>query len=180
MIGIKAEPVAPYDEWVETKDYHTKEIADMGKFEHGYPFMKWKNMNSDGTPGQSSGFVDTDWPVYRYADALLMLAECELRGATVSGSMTGKAAFDAVRARAGMAPIALTETNILEERARELCQEGHRRSDLIRFGKYTKGYNWAWKGGNVNGQDVADHFVLFPIPNSDLNSNKKLDQNTGY
>ena len=177
--GKSPEPLKPFAEWAKEK-YHTKDIADMSKFEHGYPLMKWKNMNSDGTPGQSNGFVDVDWPVYRYADALLMLAECELRGATVGGSVSGKAAMDAVRARSGMAPIALTEANLLEERARELFQEGHRRSDLIRFGKYTKGYNWAWKGGNVNGQDISDHFVLFPIPNSDMNSNANLVQNSGY
>lgn len=177
--GKNPEPLKTFEEWTEGK-YHTKDIADMGKFENGYPLMKWKNMNSDGTPGQSNGFVDTDWPVYRYADALLMLAECELRGATISGSMNGKAALDAVRNRAGMAPITLNETNLLEERARELYQEGHRRSDLIRFGKYTKGYNWAWKGGNVNGQDIADHFALFPIPTSDLNSNSNLEQNGSY
>lgn len=177
--GKSPDPLKPFDEWVDGK-YHTKDIADMGKFENGYPIMKWKNMNSDGTPGQSNGFVDVDWPVFRYADALLMLAECELKGATVSGNMTGKAAFDAVRARSNMAPIALNETNLLEERARELFQEGHRRSDLIRFGKYTKDYNWAWKGGNPNGQNIADHFALFPIPNSDMNANANLVQNAGY
>lgn len=176
------EPVKPFDEWMKLKEKerHTKEIADMSTYANGYPPMKWRNVNSDGTPGQSSGFVDTDWPVYRYADALLMLAECELKGAAVSGGMTGKQAFDAVRARAGMSPIELTEQNLLDERGRELFQEGHRRSDLIRFGKYTSGYNWAWKGGNVIGQDLPAHFDLFPIPSSDKNANSNLEQNPGY
>lgn len=171
--------IEDFDTWA-VKKRHTKEIADLSTFENGYPMMKWRNVNSDGTPGQSTGFVDTDWPVYRYADALLMLAECELKGASVKGSMTGKQAFDAVRARAGMSPIALDENNLIDERARELFQEGHRRSDLIRFGKYTTGYNWAWKGGNPSGQDISKDFALFPIPASDKNANPNLVQNPGY
>lgn len=161
---------------------HQAEIEDMSKFSHGMGFQKFKNIKSDGTPGQSNGFVDTDFPVFRYADALLMLAECGLNGATLKGTYTtGQAAFDAVRERAGMPSIALNEENLLDERGRELYQEGWRRSDLIRFGKFTSGYNWAWKGGIKEGKEtVASHLALFPIPESDKNANSNLVQNAGY
>ena len=175
--GKNPEPLKPFDEWIEGK-HHTKDIADMSKFEHGYPLMKWKNMNSDGTPGQSNGFVDVDWPVYRYADALLMLAECELRGVQCDGL----AALNKVRDRAGLGDIALlTADAILDERARELYQEGWRRSDLVRFGKFTSDtYLWAWKGHEKDGTGVAEHLNLFPIPANELNSNVNLRQNFGY
>ena len=161
---------------------HQAEIDDMSKFEHGMGFQKFKNIKSDGTPGQEVGFVDTDFPVFRYADVLLMLAECGLNGATLKGTYTtGQAAFDAVRERAGVESIALNADNLLDERGRELYQEGWRRSDLIRFGKFTTGYNWAWKGGIKEGQEtVAAHLALFPIPESDKNANSNLVQNDGY
>ena len=57
---------------------HEKEIESIAEFTHGYAFMKFKNVNSDGTPGKAEGFVDTDFPLFRYADVLLMLAECGL------------------------------------------------------------------------------------------------------
>ena len=144
--------------------------------------MNIKNIKSDGTPGKAQGFVDTDFPVFRYADVLLMLAECGLNGATLTGSYTsGQAAFDAVRERAGMESIVLNEKNLLDERGRELYLEGWRRSDLIRFGKFTSGYNWAWKGGIAEGKEnVSSHLALFPIPESDKNANPNLVQNTGY
>jgi hypothetical protein len=38
--------------------------------------------------------------------------------------------------------------NFMEKRARELHWEGHRRTDLVRFGKFTGGsYLWPWKVG---------------------------------
>lgn len=154
------------------------EILDPGQFKYGAAYMKFRNMKSDGNPGQLEGFVDTDFPLFRYADALLMLAECELKGAT---GANGLAAFNAVRARAGVSPVnSLNANDLLDERARELALEGWRRSDLIRFGKYTSGYNWAWKGGVMAGKDVPAHLALFPIPQSDRNSNSKLAQNAGY
>jgi hypothetical protein len=71
---------------------------------------------------------------------------------------------------------------ILDERAREFHFEGHRRMDLIRFGKYAGvvSYNWPWKGGVAAGQDIDVKYNLFALPASDLNANQNLKQNPGY
>ena len=152
-------------------------IDDIGDFTNGYAFMKFLNRTSDGGYGQEQGFVDTDFPMMRYADVLLMAAECQARGASIDGV----AAFNQVRERAGLNPIfAPTLDDILDERARELYQECWRRSDLIRFGKFTSGYNWQWKGETLEGKDVEAYRSLFPIPDSDRLANSNLQQNEGY
>jgi hypothetical protein len=75
----------------------------------------------------------------------------------------------------------LTLDYILDERARELNWEAQRRSDLIRFGKYTgANYIWPWKGGVINGAAVSDHRKLYPIPSTDIGANPGLVQNPGY
>ena len=158
-------------------DTQQASIDDIGDFTNGYAFMKFLNRTSDGGAGQEAGFVDTDFPLMRYADVLLMAAECEARGA----SCNGLAAFNQVRERAGLNPVfALNLDDILDERARELYQECWRRSDLIRFGKFTSGYNWQWKGETQDGRDVDGHRTLFPIPDSDRLANSNLKQNPGY
>jgi len=154
-----------------------KSIDDIGDFTNGYAFMKFRNIKSDGNPGQELGFVDTDFPMMRYADVLLMAAECAARGANIDGLT----AFNQVRARAGMpAANGLSLNDILDERGRELYQECWRRSDLIRFGVFTSGYNWQWKGNVKEGKDVESHRTLFPIPDSDRLANTGLEQNPGY
>ena len=159
-------------------DGQINDIDDIGEFTHGYAFRKFRNRTSDGGYGKEAGFVDTDFPMMRYADVLLMAAECQVRGASVSGAIDG---FNAVRARAGMPAIANpTLQDILDERARELYQECWRRSDLIRFGQFTSGYNWQWKGNVKEGSDIESYRTLFPIPDSDRLANTKLSQNTGY
>jgi hypothetical protein len=88
-----------------------------------------------------------------------------------------------VRIRSGSPALTtVTTDDILDERGRELYWEGHRRTDLIRFGKYTTGYNWALKGGVVSGKDVEATRALFPIPNTDIVANPNLQghQNPGY
>ena len=152
-------------------------IDDIGDFTNGYAFMKFLNRTSNGGYGQELGFVDTDFPLMRYADVLLMAAECQARGASIDGL----AAFNQVRERAGLNPVfALSLDEILDERSRELYQECWRRSDLIRFGKFTSGYTWQWKGEVQDGRDVDSHRVLFPIPDSDRLANSNLKQNPGY
>lgn len=119
-------------------------------------------------------FSNADFPLFRLADTFLMLAECQLHGVQCNG----KSYFDQVRARAGQPAIELTEYNLLQERMRELYWEGHRRSDLIRFGKYTgNSYIWSWKGGVKSGQAIDSYRALYAIP---TNFTATLGQNPGY
>jgi hypothetical protein len=75
----------------------------------------------------------------------------------------------------------LTADFILDERARELFWEGTRRTDLIRYNKFTSStYLWAWKGGVKDGASVADNLKIYPIPSTDLTANPNLKQNVGY
>ncbi len=163
------------------------EIEDLGNFGHGYAFVKFKNITSTGAEGSdgptngSGDFVDTDIPLFRLADVYLMYAEATLRG---GGGDTGTALgyINDLRARAGANPVASINLNfILDERGRELGWEMTRRTDLIRYGKFTTAsYLWPWKGGVKNGQAVEDYRNLYPIPAKDIIANPNLVQNPGY
>lgn len=168
-----------YEDYINGKNVQQMDIETISEFTHGYAYMKYRNVNHDGSAASAASFVDVDYPLFRYADALLMKAECAKRGASVDGALS---AYNDVRRRAGLSQVSdYTLDDILDERARELYLEGWRRSDLIRFGKFTSGsYLWQWKGGVKGGRGVADHMSLFPIPDSDLNSNPNLVQNPGY
>lgn len=119
----------------------------------------------------TSGGASNDFPIYRYADILLMKAECHLRMGNAGGA---KPFIDQVRERAGLEPLdsAPTLEHIYWERGRELAFEGHRRQDMIRFGKFTEAHGFA--------SAVDDHYRLFPIPTAALNENPNLTQNPGY
>ncbi|MCF6183426.1 MAG: RagB/SusD family nutrient uptake outer membrane protein, partial [Bacteroidales bacterium] len=70
---------------------------------------------------------------------------------------------------------------ILDERGREFYYEGQRRTDLVRFGKFTDGnYNWAWKGGVMDGTNTDSHLNVFPIPGAEVSANPNITQNPGY
>lgn len=73
----------------------------------------------------------------------------------------------------------ITRAMILNERLFELFGENKRRQDLIRFGQYTGRTDAA--SGIVGGKVAsADHYVLFPIPQSQIDANPNLTQNPGY
>ncbi len=146
---------------------------------NGWKSLKFTNVNHDGTAAQAQGFVDTDFPVFRSADAYLMYAECAARGK--ADVTKGKNYLNAVRSRAGVGTLDLTLNNIIDERGRELYLEGCRRQDLIRFGLFTSSdYLWEFKGGVQEGQGVDRHFELFPLTSGDVNANGNLTQNEGY
>lgn len=161
------------------------EINNFSTFTEGYPFIKFKNVTSTGVAGSdtSGNFVDTDFPMFRLADAYLIYAEAVLRGGGGS-TATALGYINSLRTRANASTISasnLTLDFILDERARELAWEAHRRTDLIRFGKFTSAtYLWPFKGGAKNGKGVEDYRTLYPIPSSDLIANPNLKQNTGY
>ncbi|MES2411188.1 MAG: RagB/SusD family nutrient uptake outer membrane protein, partial [Bacteroidota bacterium] len=127
-------------------------------------------------------------PLFRLADVYLMYAEAQMRkdGATNATSIPNADAISLgyindLRTRANSATVGSANLAfILDERARELHWEAHRRQDLIRFGKYTTGYNWAWKGNSLNGTSIDEKYKIFPIPSNSLQANHNLTQNTGY
>ncbi len=158
-----------------------KEIPDIMTYTSGgYKSMKYRNINADGTPAQEAGFVDTDFPVFRTADAYLMLAECAARGK--ADKSEGLAALNAVRVRAGLAEASdLTLQGVLDERARELYHELVRRQDLVRFNQFTTAdYLWDYKGGEKEGTAVDAKYNVYPLCSSDVNANSNLKQNPGY
>ncbi len=113
-----------------------------------------------------------------------MYAECVLRGATGGTRAQALTYVNAVITRSKGTAITDAQLNLnflLDERARELNFEGHRRTDLIRFGKFTGGsYIWPWKGGTKGGTSIPDTYKLYPIPTSALQANSNLTQNPGY
>jgi hypothetical protein len=163
-----------------------KSIADVGRFKDGYAIVKFQNITSTGNPGVNPTFVSTDFPVFRLADAYLMYAEATLRGAAGGNTATAVGYINTLRTRAygntsgNITAGQLNLNFILDERARELHWEGHRRQDLIRFNRFTSNGVWEWKGNVQSGTTTAPFRNLYPIPNTELRLNSNLIQNPGY
>ncbi len=162
---------------------HSYEMTNYKTWTDGFPYVKFKNKKSVGTQPNTE-FSSTDFPLYRLGDAYLMYAECAVRNAASADLSTALNYVNLLRARSNAPQItssSLTLQFILDERAKELTMEGHRRTDLIRFGKFTgNAYIWPWKGGTLNGTSIPDTYNLFPIPLSAIQSNTNLKQNPGY
>ncbi|MDH3243152.1 MAG: RagB/SusD family nutrient uptake outer membrane protein [Saprospiraceae bacterium] len=161
------------------------EITDISQFNEGYAITKFKNVTSSGAVGSDLTFPDTDFPMFRLADVYLMFAEAVVRQS--AGRQRALQLVNAVRERAygnstgNIQESEMTLEFLLDERARELYWECHRRTDLVRFGQFTEGnYAWPWKGGAPEGVPVSSNFNVFPIPANDLGANPNLVQNPGY
>lgn len=161
-------------------------------------------MNKFEVPAGTTGSSDTDFPLHRYAEILLMKAECLLRlgqpGAGELVTEVRKRNFKAHPEKAVVTDAQLKENSsyrygtvinyvnqqdgdqspiqfgrLLDELGWEFAWEMHRRRDLIRFGIYTK-KNWL----SHDAAGEGDYRTVFPIPESALTSNPKLTQNPAY
>ena len=135
------------------------------------------------------------FPLIRFADVLLMLSEAYNEAGQLDKAVTE---FNKVRARVGMpglnsgpAWMAVNSKEqmaerIRKERAVELAGEGHRFSDLRRWG-----YEIARKALdnvdaiNIYGEPIYTHLfterdMLWPIPGVERERNKELTQNPGW
>ena len=120
-----------------------------------------------------------DVPIFRYADVLLMKAEAILRGATATNGDSPESLINQIRAYVGAEELraAPTLTDLLDERAREFTDEGWRRNDLIRFGKFED--DWGFKSLYPEGK-TEKFRRIFPLPTTVLNVNTHWMQNEGY
>jgi ragB/susD domain protein len=173
--------------YTDGQTYENTDLKDFTK--SGYAITKFKNITSTGAAGKDpeKKFPDTDLPLIRLAEVYLTYAEAVLRGGTGGDRATALGYINQLRTRAygntsgNIADSDLTLDFILDERARELYWEGLRRTDLIRYGKFTGGaYLWSFKGGAASGVAVPDYRNLYPIPQDARTANDNLTQNTGY
>ncbi|WP_345142315.1 RagB/SusD family nutrient uptake outer membrane protein [Flavobacterium ginsengiterrae] len=165
-------------------DGQALDITNISTFTDGYAVTKYINKKADGSAAQRADIPDTDFPMFRISDAYLMYAEAVVRGASTGNIGTAVGYINQIRTRAEATQISsadLTLDFLLAERGRELFWECHRRTDLIRFGKFTGGSKiWQWKGGTMNGGATESFRDLMPIPAKTIQANPTLKQNPGY
>jgi hypothetical protein len=155
------------------------------------PWRGWKWHASK--PNNYANDTPFDNPYIRYADVLLMYAEAR----NGQGKLT-QADIDVtvnrLRARARNTPTSVpnmvlgskqqNSDEILSERRKELCFEGWRRNDLIRFGKYKETIlainQGGWSTAGNPGPNYQDFKIRWPIPHAEIQLNPKLIQNEGY
>ena len=106
--------------------------------------------------------LSNDFPIFRYADVLLMKAEALIRQ-----GKNGDEEVNKIRERAGLSTWSnVTLTQLLAERGRELFWEAHRRQDRIRFDEFNKPW-WEKQASTADRK-------TFPIPQWAIEANPNL------
>lgn len=156
-------------------------VSRITAFLNGLSIVKWTNYRTDGAAGNNESFYDTDIPLFRYAEVLLTRAEANFR---LGHPELAVPDINELRGRAHASTVStedITEDFLIDEWSREFFVEGRRRSDLVRFGRFTgSSYIWPFKGGVPTGTGVQSFYDIYPIPSDELASNKNMSQNPDY
>ena len=159
-----------------------------GKFRREYELVTPRDKN----------YTPINFPLLRYSDVLLMYAEAQNK-AEGTPSPESIAYVNEVRTRANAPEVTITDSQdfqrlIEDERGRELCFEGLRKMDLIRWGKYKSAMEKVslyatdarWSSGRqyllvyaTNGA-TSDRYQWLPIPTRELGLNNLLQQNQAW
>jgi len=194
LLPISGNPRANFYSWVGEELYLTGDIR-IANDTYG-PFSKYLLMDTEGKGlRRDYSQKDANYIYYRYPDILLMKAEAlaELNNFSESQELINEVAL-----RAGTPSVFLEQsitefrTAILDERAREFAFEGKRWFDLLRFAKRN---GWGNKNLIINillsktseekrpilrGRILDPNGFYLPIPEADILSNDKLNQNPYY
>ncbi len=172
---------------------------EKGESVHGFRLNKFEIKMG------STNRLSNDYPIFRYAEVLMMKAECLLRTgqpdaaaaivtqgrqrnfpsdpskATVTGAQLQQGSTYAYGLKDAVNNLFTNEGGadiqygrFLDELGWEFEQEGHRRTDMIRFGAFTK-KSWLSHTATNN-----PNLILFPIPRTEIQKNNNLVQNPGY
>ncbi len=128
---------------------------------------------------------DNDWPVLRYSDVTLLYAEALNENGKTTEALTQ---LNLIRTRSNLAAKtglsqADARATIRHERRIELCFEGERWFDLVRWGIFVQVMqahktNFVSANGLIG--NVTPNLALYPIPTREIQLNPKLTQNPGY
>lgn len=145
------------------------------------PFRPSTRKWDDGTPADNilSESTYNDQVYLRLAETYLILAEAQLKAGDINSAAE---TLNVLRSRSNASPVTANDISIdfiLDERARELFCEEHRRYSLLRNQKWlerTRLHN------AITGPNITERDTLLPIPQSviDANLNLKMVQNPGY
>lgn len=122
--------------------------------------------------GISGASISADFPIFRYADLLLIRAEALWR--MENGSLEALQLVNEIRERAKILPLTvLSEDDLYGEIKKELAMENHARETILRFGHWED--SWFLRDGNKE-----ESKRIYPIPTQQLQANPSLKQNPGY
>ena len=204
LIGEQTNPNDPSKQCLGQKEYSGKVINlvdQVARFsEVGSKYNSVAELTSTMADGEENSGVrlvkspqpdlddiqlrwNPDCPVIRLTEIYYMLAECEMRAGQKG---TAAALINQVRARnfenrEDPDPVTadnLDEYRMLDEWMIEFLGEGRRRTDLIRWNKFTTDA-W-WDHTPLGDEEQARNLNLFPIPNSAISANNLIKQNPGY
>ncbi len=142
---------------------------------------------------------EKDFPVLRYADVILMLAEIENEQGNTGTALNY---LNEIRRRAGIREIEANEISnkydmrlaIEHERFLEFAYENHRFFDLVRTGRYKEVMDehyvteqlqystrlFYYASGDLVTKPVEEWQLLLPIPTTEIDINPHITQNPGY
>lgn len=156
-------------------------LGASGTFKDGFGCSKFVNFKTNGAAGHDQTFMDTDFFLFRVAEAYMIYAEATARLNGGTTTVDGLAAINALRARAHTTPKSgMSLSDICDEWSREFYFEGMRRPTLIRFYRFggNTNYNWSYKGGVKTGRNFSADKNIFAIPQAQVKG--PITQNPGY
>lgn len=139
-----------------------------------YPDFWWPNKY----PGKGGDTRQNNIPVLRLAEQYLIRAEANLMSGNNAAAL---ADYNAILAARGVATaVSVTETDLFNERRKELCFEGHL---LFDYARLKKSIDRVDEDNRISGtEDIPFPSNLFaaPIPIGEMEANKNMVQNDGY